>query len=154
MDSIIPKSNRLRHWHSLTEDLGLKLPSLCIPTYLSTILLLAFLFMLIISLFGGCFGITNPSFRWSCGLCAIVFAITSYGISSLFASRIPNQCYTVADTSNYVLSEYFAGKLRNRDLLNNQDVWYLVQDIVSKQFGIEHHKITVNLRFVEDIGMG
>jgi len=149
LDTLIPRRRRKAAWKKIQRLSGLRLPSLRLPMWAVTVVVICVVLMEVAAVFA-----LHWPFNWVSILlgfmgfifgCCIADAVVGTGLASHFQ--------TVGGLTKAVLATNFAklsGEIADFD---RNEVWESVRILVADQLGVEVEKVTRDANFVADLGM-
>jgi acyl carrier protein len=146
-----PKGRRAA-WERVKKIAGVKIPELDRPKWVWNLIHLGVLPNLLLSVVvaGPALGPVWAFVIWL-ALMVPYYAI-AVCLTRPLAQCFPARCVTVGDAARQVLMHNYTPFLRGQDAANWQDVWHTLRGIISEQLGIDEEKITLEKRFVQDLG--
>lgn len=151
LDAIVPRQGRRLAWRQFEERLGLRLPSLTLPTFavaFSLATTVGSLLSLLIGLFAG-LSIASAVL----GLLLIFSkAWAMHWLTSPLANRFHIGLSTVGDLSNAVLAANYAELARRAGGINEVEMWQAMTLLVGGFFKVDPREINLDTRFIEDLG--
>lgn len=162
---LFPPMSRRRARQRLMNSLGMNLPALNRPRWISTLVIVAAVVLGpvtgLLTLFS-VFPSKSTSPNWVIGLLCPVFV---YGSACLwwFACRAltvpfavfwPKEICTIGDLSEFVLMKSYGGVARKAKRFSREEVWNILQLIVASTLDLSRFDVQPESRFIEDLGAG
>jgi len=146
LNELFPAVNRKMIWASLKSELPLHLPTLS-PSksaqVATTICIMIILFSAIILL------MMNFFLWWFIPVGVLLYIIITSAIYRLDYGELPGSIVTVGD-----LIRCIPCKIPRRDLLQEQTSYRVIKNVVSECLSIDESEVTLEKRFIEDLGVG
>ena len=153
MESLIPRENRRAAWKAFRRALGFNIPGLWHPFWLTNILARVYLAaaaLVALSLFLSLFGCVP----WTVSLVGVCVIFGMHVATIPAANRMPWPCRTVRGLVDYILAHNYASLTSEVQNRSKADVWETLRAIIVDSLKIDPDEVTMNARWVADLGAG
>lgn len=169
LSEMLPSFGRRIAWRRLERTTGLPLPPLQRSHLVSTIVTVLAIPIGWILGFSLLFALMPPqtfqhssSFAWLVAVVGLVLGffaiflvwIVGRVLTFPLASHWPSSIQTTGDLSRAVCEKHYGKLVNQHQGFNRDEVWIILQLIVSRGLGVDRTIVTPEARFVEDLGAG
>lgn len=148
LDDFLPAQQRRIAWDQLQHATGYNFPRLARPPWLQ-------LLFVLLPASAACIGILFfPPYKGRVFLCGVAASAAIFPFTASMATHFPRDIQTVSDLVRSLMARKPRGESDTRWEWNREEVWHVVRQIVSEQFGINIEEINRKTRFIEDLNVG
>jgi acyl carrier protein len=150
VEEFLPIASRRRDWEWLGQSLGMRLPDLQRPSWLTAMILISFLVSLVwlfasISLLSG----TTIHLAFAC----FIISILIIQITRPLERHLVSGCQTMRGLTLSILRLNYSTFAESKGSINRLEIWDAVKAIIVEQLGVKPEKVTPDASFVGDFGM-
>jgi acyl carrier protein len=156
IDSLIPSRSLKEHWKQLEDHLGLRLPPLVRPEWLSRGITLTSAGLILLWILAVLNWLPRSMHHspWAYLAAALLVPIAAYRATASLAVCIPADCKDIQGLVGRMVKDNFRKIAEQERSYNPTDVWETVRSIIVDELSVNPDEVTREARFVADLGCG